>query len=346
MTTDTRIISHKLSLLKLAQSINNISKACRDSFVSRTSFYEYKARFETYGINGLEDKPRKAPKMPNETRKDIVEMVLDVSRRYPSYGASRIACELGNIVCGTTVHNILKKRNLSKKFDRLLAMVDIPEDVKLSPVMLRKLEMASNKKIEVSRAGELISVDTFYVGCLKGIGRLYQITAIDCYSSFGLAHLYTEKSAKDAADFIFRVSDMFLDLSIKIENVLTDNGKEFTSHWGSTNHIFEVCLKEKNITHRYTKVSIPGQMTMLNGSSIHCLLSSTIRHFLKRLTLPWVSFKLILISIYTFTIFKERIRDTGLKVKNLLCYCIIHNIGWRFAPIIFKIILVLITWRK
>jgi transposase InsO family protein len=257
MTTDTRIISHKLSLLKLAQSINNISKACRDSYVSRTSFYDYKHRFETYGLSGLEDKPKKAPKMPNETRKDIVEKILEISRRYPSYGASRLAHELDNIVCGATVHNILKKHGLSKKFDRLLAMATIPEDVKLSPVMLRKLDMASTKRIEVSRAGELISVDTFYVGCLKGIGRLYQLTAIDCYSSFGLAHLYTEKSAKNAADFIFRATDIFSNLSIKIENVLTDNGKEFTSHWGSANHIFETCLREKNINHRYTKVRHP-----------------------------------------------------------------------------------------
>ena len=257
MTTDTRIISHKLSLLKLAQFINNISKACRDSFVSRTTFYEYKHRFETYGLSGLEDKPKKVPKMPNETKKEIVEKVLELSRRYPSYGASRIACELEGIVCSATVHNILKRHGLSKKFDRLLAMVSIPEDINLSPLILRKLEMAKPSRIEANRAGELISVDTFYVGCLKGIGRIYQITAIDCYSSFGMAHLYTEKSAKSAADFILRVTDMFLRLNIKIENVLTDNGKEFTSHWGSSNHIFETCLREKDINHRYTKVRHP-----------------------------------------------------------------------------------------
>jgi transposase len=169
MTTDTRIISHKLSLLKLAQSINNISKACRDSFVSRTTFYEYKHRFETYGLSGLEDKPKKVPKMPNETKKEIVEKVLELSRRYPSYGASRIACELEGIVCSATVHNILKRHGLSKKIDRLLAMVSIPEDINLSPLILRKLEMAKPSRIEANRAGELISVDTFYVGCLKGI---------------------------------------------------------------------------------------------------------------------------------------------------------------------------------
>ena len=111
--------------------------------------------------------------------------------------------------------------------------------------MLRKLEMASTKKIEVNRAGKLISVDTFYMGWLKCIGRLYQISAIDCYSSFGIAHLYTEKSAKNAADFIFRVSDIFSSLSIKIENILNDNGKEFTSHWGSLNHILNRALEKR-----------------------------------------------------------------------------------------------------
>jgi transposase len=83
MTTNTRIISHKLSLLKLAQSINNISKARRDSFVSRTTFYKYKHRFENYGIKGLEDRIRSNPKMPNETKKEIVEKIIELSNRYP-----------------------------------------------------------------------------------------------------------------------------------------------------------------------------------------------------------------------------------------------------------------------
>lgn len=87
---------------------------------------------------GLEGKPRKVLKMPNETRKDVVEKVLDISRRYPSYGVLMISCELSNIIYGSTIHNILKKHNLTKKLDRLLAMITIPEDIKLSSVMLKK----------------------------------------------------------------------------------------------------------------------------------------------------------------------------------------------------------------
>lgn len=129
MATDRRIISHKLSLLKYARSINNISKACRESQVSRTTYYEYKKRHLSYGIAGLEDKQRTRPNMPNQTKKDIVDMVLSFAKKFPVYGVARIANELGNVVYAATVHRILKRNRLFKKFDRLLAMDDIPEDM-------------------------------------------------------------------------------------------------------------------------------------------------------------------------------------------------------------------------
>ena len=206
---------------------------------------------------GLEDKVRQKPVMPNTTKADIVDRVISYAKRYPVYGAARIANELGGIVCAATVHNILKRHGLSKKFDRLLAMDCIPGDITLSPLFARKLEAASPKRIESSRAGELVSLDTFYVCTLKGIGRIYQVSAIDTYSSFGFAKLYTEKSAASAVDFIGTVVERFLFLGIKIENILTDNGKEFTSHWGSSKHVFERYLAGNNIRHRYTKVRHP-----------------------------------------------------------------------------------------
>lgn len=94
---------------------------------------------------GLEDRVRKKPVMPNTIRKDIVGKVLSYAKRYPVYGAARIANELGGIVCAATFHNILKRHGLSKKFDRLLAMDTIPQDITLSPIFARKLEAQSQK---------------------------------------------------------------------------------------------------------------------------------------------------------------------------------------------------------
>jgi len=258
MTKDEFIQSHRLSLLSRAKSINNISRACRDYGVSRTYYYKWAKRFITYGIGGLAEWPRPKPSMPNSTRSDIVEKIMDFIKIYPTYGPARIANQLGGIVCSATVYNILKRRGLNRRLDRLLALENIPSALKLGSVMQRKLSEANPlPRIESHYAGYMLSIDTFYVCTLKGIGRIYQFTAIDTYSSFGLAYLYTDKSAKSSVDFISRTLGILNNMGITVEKILSDNGKEYTTHWDSRYHIFEEYLKHKNIEHRYTKVRHP-----------------------------------------------------------------------------------------
>ncbi len=102
----------------------------------------------------------------------------------------------------------------------------------------------------------MLSVDTFYVCTLKGVGRIYQFAAIDTNSSFGAAYLYADKSATSAVDFMAKTVAIFKALAIVIYSVLSDNGKEYTSHWGGK-HIFEEYLASQAIRHRYTKVRSP-----------------------------------------------------------------------------------------
>ena len=256
MTQEEIILRHRINLLLRAKSINNISKACRQYGVSRTVYYKYKNRYVTYGIKGLKDKEKSAPVMPNATKANTVDKVLEIAKKYPTYGPLRLANELGNIVCAATVYNILRRHSLSKKLDRLLSLADIPSGIKISPIMLRKLESQKPTQIFSPRPGYMLSVDTFYVCTLKGVGRIYQFTAIDTNSSFGAAYLYTDKSAASAVDFISRTIALFKALTIVIASVLTDNGKEYTSHWGDC-HAFEDYLAKAKVKHRYTKVRCP-----------------------------------------------------------------------------------------
>jgi transposase InsO family protein len=256
VTQDEIILRHRINLLLRAKSIKNISKACRQYGVSRTVYYKYKDRYITYGIEGLKDKEKSAPVMPNKTKANVVDKVLSIAKSYPTYGPERLANELGHIVCAATVYNILRRHNLSKKLDRLLSLQEIPSDIKISPILLRKLESQKPVQIFSPRPGFMLSVDTFYVCTLKGVGRIYQFTAIDTNSSFGAAYLYTDKSAASAVDFIARTIALFKALAIVIFSVLTDNGKEYTSHWGSR-HDFEDYLAKVKIRHRYTKVRCP-----------------------------------------------------------------------------------------
>jgi len=256
MTQNEIILRHRINLLLRAKSIKNVSKACRQYGVSRTVYYKYKDRYLTYGIEGLKDKERSTPVMPNTTKANVVDKVLCIAKRYPTYGPARLANELGNIVCSATVYNILARHNMSKKLDRLLSLAEIPADIKISPILARKLENQRPAQIFSPRPGYMLSVDTFYVCTLKGVGRIYQFTAIDTNSSFGAAYLYTDKSAASAVDFISRTIALFKALAIVIASVLTDNGKEYTSHWGDS-HIFEDYLSSRSIRHRYTKVRCP-----------------------------------------------------------------------------------------
>jgi len=256
MTQDEIILRHRINLLLRAKSIKNISAACRQYGLSRTVYYKYKGRYLTYGIEGLRDKEKSNPVMPNAIKKGVVEKILDIAKRYPTYGPARLANELGHIVCSATVYNILKRHNLSKKLDRLLALEEVPSGIKISPILARKLENQKPPQIFSPRPGYMLSVDTFYVCTLKGVGRIYQFTAIDTNSSFGAAYLYADKSAASAIDFIARTLAIFKALAIAIASVLTDNGKEYTSHWGSF-HIFEEYLASQGIKHKYTKVRCP-----------------------------------------------------------------------------------------
>ena len=175
MTKDEIILSHRLSLLSRAKSINNISRACREAGVSRTYYYKWAKRYITYGMQGLAERPRVKTVMPNRTRTDIVDKILSFIKVYPTYGPARIANELGDVVCSATVYNILRRHGLNKKIDRLLALEDIPSDITISPILARKLEQARPTNVLSYYSGYLLSVDTFYVCRIKGLGRIYQV---------------------------------------------------------------------------------------------------------------------------------------------------------------------------
>lgn len=76
MTQDEIILRHRINLLLRAKSIKNISAACRQYGVSRTVYYKYKDRYQTYGVEGLADRPKSTPVMPNATKAKVVDKVL------------------------------------------------------------------------------------------------------------------------------------------------------------------------------------------------------------------------------------------------------------------------------
>jgi transposase InsO family protein len=235
-----------------------ITEFCRLVGRSRTWFYKWHWRYQQYGEEGLRNITRDPPAMPNKTPVDVEMTILAFIEQHPSYGHVRIADELshgGVSVKPSAVYNVQKRHNLNTRRKRL-EYLRIKRGVVATPADLdRDREKSKHRSLTTRYPGHIVGIDVFYVGTLKGIGRIYQFTAIDTYSSYAWANLYTDKSAQSACDFLSHVLDT--SRTVPLTSVLTDNGLEFTTHHASKNHSFERLLGEWGIQHRLTKVRHP-----------------------------------------------------------------------------------------
>ena len=236
----------------------SVTKLCLKFNRTRTWFYHWCPRFRAYGEEGLRDIERSIPAMPNQVPMEIEAAILDFICQFPSYGPQHIADELtqtGIMVKRSGVYNVLKRHNLNTRKKRLEYLRVKNGVVKTVSDLDRDKEMSKHRSLNTRYPGHIVGIDTFYVGTIKGVGRVYQFTGIDTYSSYGWAKLLLDKTADSACDFLTHVQNSRGDISIHA--IMTDNGKEFTTHWESKNHDFEKLLKELNIQHRLTKVRHP-----------------------------------------------------------------------------------------
>ncbi|WP_459986721.1 DDE-type integrase/transposase/recombinase, partial [Nocardioides sp. AN3] len=79
-----------------------------------------------------------------------------------------------------------------------------------------------------SAAGQVVSLDTFYVGRLKGVGAVWQLTAVDVATRIAVVQLVVgDKTAAVAARFLDHLKKALRKQGITLAGVLTDNGPEF-----------------------------------------------------------------------------------------------------------------------
>lgn len=267
MTTQEKLVKHKLSLLELAEFLKNVSKACKIHGVSRQHFYDIKKAYDEHGVEGLREKTRRKPCIKNRVAPEIEAAVVNMAYEYPAYGQLRASNELrkaGILVSSGGIRSIWLRNGLETFKKRLVALEEkaAKEGIVYTEAQLAALESAKIKResdpdeIETEHPGYLLGQDTFYVGYLKGVGRIYQQTAIDTYSSVGFAKLYTAKVPVTAADLLNdRVLPFFEENNIPVLRVLTDRGTEFCGNLDR--HPYELYLQLNEIDHTKTKVKSP-----------------------------------------------------------------------------------------
>jgi len=116
----------------------------------------------------------------------------------------------------------------------------------------------------LSQRGKEEARNSYYVGTIKGLGRIYQQTGIDAYSNFGFAKVYFDKKAPSAIDFLkIKALPVYQMFHIQLDRILTDNGKKYTTHWKSGKHDYEIFLTKCGITHTRIKPRCPKSNGMV-----------------------------------------------------------------------------------
>jgi len=272
MTLEDKVHAFRLHVLRRAGELGNVSAACRELGISRTVFYRWKKRFSMYGADGLH--PRQTgtrPGRPPQLGTIKERLVIATALAWPTWGPQRLSLQLAQqdcIVAPSTVWRALRRVGLGTRVQRLLVVEghSAASAGLLTERTRRSLSRSRTRHVEAEEPGELVCIDTFYIGKLKGVGKLWQLTACDAASSYAMAKVVAVCNAEQAAAFLKEVvATTMAEAGWRLQRVLTDGGSEFKGE-------FDRACRELNVRHTRTRPRhawTNGFVERLQGTILH-----------------------------------------------------------------------------
>ena len=276
MTLEDKVHAQRLRLFRRAQELGNVSAACREAGVARSYYYRLQGRFRRYGADGLHPKRRQGrPGRPPALDSQLERRVVAEALAQPAWGPQRLSDQLGMrgiVVAASTVYRALKRNGLRTRSQRfgLLEQHSARKAGLLTERTRRRLAKArptpSQCHVHASRPGELVCFDCFYIGKLKGVGKVWQITACDAASSFAWARVFVGDPRATVSAAFLRDVAMELDrLGWPLQRVLTDRGSEFKAGFDQACQTLGIKHTRTKPRHAFTN----GFVERLQGTILH-----------------------------------------------------------------------------
>lgn len=266
MTNEEKLIKNKLTMLELADYLDNVSKACKITGYSRDTFYRVKEQYDSGGIEAIKEANRRKPNLKNRMALEIEEKILKMALEQPAWGHQRTANELkqeGVIVSASGVRWVWLRHGLNnfklrlKNLEEHVAKTgEVLTENQLVALEQAKLTKEAHGEIETHHPGFLGAQDTVYIGYIKGVGKIYQQTFVDTYSQVAEAKLYEQKVPLTAADVLNdKVLPFYKKQNVDLLRILTDRGTEYCGR--DDTHPYELFLAINDIEHTKTKARSP-----------------------------------------------------------------------------------------
>jgi transposase InsO family protein len=230
VTHDGIVYDRRVRVIEYAARINNVSEACRVFGISRKTYYEWVKRAEKYGLSALLPRDRRQPHMPNAMSSEEIAVILSEAIARPTLGPKSLLRHLkrrGVDRSASGVAKILKRHNLGTAKQRVIALASLTA-TETGQLTEAAMEGPFGFCQYASYPGQVVALDAFYVGRLKGVGAVWQLTAVDIATRIAVVQLVVgDKTAAVAALLLGHLKKALRKHGITLQGVLTDNGPEF-----------------------------------------------------------------------------------------------------------------------
>jgi transposase InsO family protein len=272
MTLEDSIHASRVRVLREAERTGNVSATCRRHGVSRTVFYRLRRRFEQYGADGVHPKRRRAAvgrpsALSVQTERRVIAFALAWPTSGPQWLSDQLARE-GVTIAPVTVWRLLRRHQLGTRRARLAVLEQFSAATQgILTERTAHRDRRRTRHVAAAAPGDLLSLDTFYVGKLKGVGKVWQITGCDAACSYAWARLVVGEVTSAAVLTFLRddVRPTYRRAQWRLQRVLTDNGKEFKGAFAAGCERLGVRITRTKPRHAWTN----GFVERLQGTILH-----------------------------------------------------------------------------
>jgi transposase InsO family protein len=239
---DMSKVEQRYRAVLAVQAGDRVSEVAWRLGVSRQSVHTWVARYAESGLAGLDDRSRRPESCSHQAPPEVEAAVCELRRAHPRWGARRIEFELGRNGCPgrvpsrMTVYRILARHGLIEPARRKRGRKDYKRWQREEPMQLWQMDIVGGVMLANGREAKVVTcVDDhsrYAVAAkviLRATGRAVCTALVEAMTRYGVP-----------------------------EEMLTDNGKQFTDRFGHGGEVlFDRICRENGIAHRLTQPASP-----------------------------------------------------------------------------------------